>query len=83
MSAITPQHAAFLTKCHSALSACTFLPASWDKRFVRSIPADIRTTTERQRYWIVFMTKRYRKQIPHKDLVRQAEEWLGSNKVPA
>ena len=52
-----------------ALGRCTFLPASWDKRFARALammPAD--KITERQRRNVIRLAWKYRRQMPD-DLV--------------
>ena len=52
-----------------ALGGCTFLPASWDKRFARALammPAD--KITERQRRNVIRLAWKYRRQMPD-DLV--------------
>ena len=71
-----------LEACVSALARCTFLPGGWDKRFVRNIPADLNSMTEKQRWWLVSLTHRYRRQIPDKLLIQQASEWLANNPKP-
>jgi len=49
----------------AALVRCTFLPASWDKRFVNGMfDRDITKATDRQRATIVRLVHRYRRQIP-------------------
>ena len=49
------------------LAGCTFLPASWDKRFVRALKAeeargDAATLTDSQCEWLDRLTHRYRRQ---------------------
>lgn len=52
------------------LNSCTFLPASWNKRFVGSLLNKIKSDgtsdelTESQREWMYRLLYRYRKQIP-------------------
>ena len=49
-------------KCFSALSEVTFLPASFDKRFARSVIGAVKLT-EKQRNYAVFIFNKYRRQI--------------------
>ncbi len=58
------------------LSECTFLPASWDKRFAGSM-AHIQLVTERQTHNLWRSVYRYRRQIGDKDLVAEAKERAG------
>jgi hypothetical protein len=56
-------------RMRQALGRCTFLPASSDKRFARSLavmPAD--RITERQRRHVIRLAWKYRRQMP-RDLV--------------
>lgn len=46
-----------------ALTKCSFLPASWDKRFVRDM-ADKAEVSEKQAASIARLAWRYRKQLP-------------------
>lgn len=51
-----------------ALSNATLWPASWDKRFVRSIAKNVdedpdRGITDRQREMVRFLAHRYRRQV--------------------
>lgn len=51
-----------------SLSGCTFLPGSWDKRFVRDMAAIARdrptqSITEKQAAWLDELGHRYRKQL--------------------
>jgi hypothetical protein len=49
------------------LSRCTFLPGSWEKRFVRNLHFTARskkpTISPKQREWLVEIAYRYRNQI--------------------
>jgi len=49
------------------LSKCTFLPGSWEKRFVRNLHFTARskkpTISTKQREWLVEIAHRYRKQL--------------------
>jgi hypothetical protein len=47
----------------------TFLPGSWDKRFVRNLSSKAMTDeiTEDQAKWIEIVWYRYRKQLGHND----------------
>ena len=50
-----------------SLSKCTFLPGSWEKRFVRNLHFTARskkpTISPKQREWLVEIAHRYRNQI--------------------
>ena len=50
-----------------SLSKCTFLPGSWEKRFVRNLHQRSQskdpTLTHKQREWLVEIAYRYRNQI--------------------
>ena len=54
-----------LTQMLSALAKCTFLPASFDKRFVRDmLGRNPEAMTEKQRRLVSALVQRYRRQIP-------------------
>lgn len=73
--AMTPPRNTF-DRMRAALGQCTFLPASSDKRFARSVatmPAD--KITERQKRHVIRLAWKYRRQmpadlVPSKDAVR-------------
>lgn len=45
-----------------ALRGCTFIPASWDKKFVRSLQGK-EQISERQQYWLKKLVVKYRRQL--------------------
>jgi len=46
------------------LTKCTFLPGSWDKRFVRDMMSkDVNKLTQKQKEWIDKLHHKYRRQI--------------------
>lgn len=56
-----------------ALGSVTFLPASYDKRFYRSLSVDA-VYTEKQKRYLHFVFNKYRKQIPnYQDLAFELE----------
>lgn len=57
-----------------ALVRCTFLPGSWDKRFVRALGQHARDTplSDKQREWLWKLVWKYRRQIPYPSIVEQA-----------
>lgn len=68
------------TRCETALARVTFPVASWDKRFFRNIPREPSDLTVKQRYWLVKLTYKYRRQIGDKVLIQECAEWLVANK---
>lgn len=63
----------------TALRACTFLPASWDKRFARDLYdtatyAPGHELTDRQRAWLLRLVHKYRRQIPARVLKEALDE---------
>lgn len=69
-------------RCMKAILGVTMMPGSWDKRFRNNLPTDAEKLTEKQRYWLIKIAHRYRRQIRDKDLIRETEAWLTSNKTP-
>jgi len=66
----------------SQLSRCTFLPGTWEKRFVRNLHFTARsknpTITPKQREWLVEIAHRYRNQLerlntPSPDALKSGE----------
>lgn len=49
-------------KIMAALKNVTCLPASWDKKFIKSISGEV-MMSEKQRYWMIRLFHKYRRQI--------------------
>jgi hypothetical protein len=59
-----------------ALGACRFTPASFDKRFVRGLAGEARTTkriTDKQAVLLWELVHRYRRQIEDEELLKIAK----------
>ena len=56
-------HEIRLAKC---LGSCTFLPGSWEKKFVQNINIEGLHLTARQRWFLYFLVHRYRRQTGKK-----------------
>lgn len=78
----------------SLLVKCTFLPASFAKRFVGNVHDEINTNplgiSDNQRKWLVLIFAKYRKQIPNFEKVSKIipveyqetlNDYLGNLKV--
>lgn len=63
-----------------ALSKCTYLPGSFEKRFARDMASHASSEspqiTERQRTWLWKQVFRYRRQIKDKALIAEAQRKL-------
>ena len=64
-----------------ALGRCTFLPASWDKRFARDMAsaaqhAPASEITDRQRAHLLRLCHKYRRQIPTRVLETALDEMM-------
>lgn len=76
-----------------ALSRCTFLPASWDKRFCRQMGEQAKRRpdldlTDRQVAWLLRLAHKYRRQLPTRvieaaldEMERQADRRVSEGKA--
>ncbi len=63
-----------------SLQRCTYLPASFDKKFPREI--DATNISPLQKYWIYKLGYKYRKQIGSTMLEMVCKEYLETNPDP-
>jgi hypothetical protein len=67
------------------LNQVTFLPGTWDKKFVRSVFRQFsdnpdKPLSEKQRHWVYRLAYKYRQQLNYVTLVAiQIEAWCADN----
>lgn len=69
----------------AGLCRCTFLPTTWDKRFVRALAQHDSTKplSEKQQEWLWKLVWKYRRQIEDTVLIRHAQRQIDPNVAQA